>query len=90
MKWVVSRIGLALCSKQLQPLPHQVAGLRIEAGGRLVEHQHARVVHHSARDRKGAGACRPTVRGLGIGLCDSAANSAGRDALADLRVLHPK
>jgi hypothetical protein len=31
--------GLALLQQQLQPLPHQVAGLRVQPGGGLVQQQ---------------------------------------------------
>ena len=41
--------GLALTEQHLQSLPHQVACLRVQAGGGLVEHQKLRVVHQRAR-----------------------------------------
>ena len=36
----------------VQPIPQQVARLRVEAGGRLVEEQELRLVDQAARDRQ--------------------------------------
>jgi hypothetical protein len=43
---------LALLQQLLQALPDQVARLRVEAGGRLVEEQQVGVVHQRARQRQ--------------------------------------
>ena len=45
---------LALAQQALQALPHQVARLRIEAGGRLVKQQQIGVVHQRTRQRQAA------------------------------------
>jgi hypothetical protein len=37
-----------------QALPHQVAGLRVEAGGGLVEQHQVRLVHQRPGDRQAA------------------------------------
>ncbi len=42
--------GLALAVVIADDVPEQQAGLRIEAGGRLVEEQHFGIVHHGAGD----------------------------------------
>ena len=44
--------GSALLQQQLQPLPHQVAGLRVEAGGGFVQQQQARAVDEGAGQRQ--------------------------------------
>ena len=43
---------LPCCSSSLQALPHQVARLRVQAGGGLVQHEQARVVHQRTRQRQ--------------------------------------
>ena len=54
MKCVVSRSVLPSCVQAAQPLPDQVARLRIEAGGRLVQEHELRVVDQRARERQAA------------------------------------
>jgi hypothetical protein len=45
---------LAFLRQAAQPLPDQVARLRVEAGGRLVHENELRVVHQRARQRQAA------------------------------------
>src|ERR1043166_8465346 len=42
--------GLALHRQPAHPLPDQVARLRVEAGGGLVQEKHLRVIHQGARE----------------------------------------
>jgi hypothetical protein len=91
---------LALLEQVLQPLPHQVARLRVEAGGRLVEQQQVGVVDeraaereaplHSARElaRPGAGLRlqRSEIEQLGHALVDQRAREAEVGAV-DAQVL---
>jgi hypothetical protein len=54
--------GLALLREFAQALPDQVARLRVEAGGRLVEEDHIGIVYQRTRQRQtalhAAGQCR--------------------------------
>ena len=58
--------GFALLHQQLQAFPHQVAGLRIQPGGRLVQQQQLRVVHQRARQREPAAHAARKLARLGI------------------------
>ena len=56
----------ALLLQAEQPVPEDVARLRVEAGGRLVEQQDAGVVHERARDREAALHAAGQVVDLGL------------------------
>ena len=68
MKCVVEQDRLALLQQVLQPLPHQVARLRVEAGGRLVEEQQVGVVDERAAEREPPLHAARELARLGVGL----------------------
>ena len=59
--------GFALLHQHLQTLPHQVARLRIQAGGRLVQHQHLRLVDECARQTQAPFHAARQLAGFGFG-----------------------
>ena len=58
----------ALLQQQLQPLPHQVPGLRVQARGRLVQQQQLGVVDERTRQAQAPLHAAGQLAGLGLGL----------------------
>ena len=79
----------ALLQQQLQPLPHQVPRLRVQAGGWLVQQQQFGIVHQRARQAQAPFHSARELAGFGVGLGGQRRKlQQRRNARADRRVLH--
>ena len=83
--------GFTLLQQQLQALPHQVAGLGVEAGGGLVEQQQARVIDQRTRQAEPALHTARQLARLGFGLVRERGKlQQGRNTSPNLGVFHAK
>ena len=81
----------ALLQQQLQALPHQVAGLGVEAGGGLIEQQQARVIDQRTCQTEPALHAPRQLPRLGLRLVGQRGKlQQSRNARQDLGVFHAK